>query len=78
MQKYFEDSHGTNLWKSVENHIEYVLTHPNGWERPQRKQIRRAATLASLVSSSLGGHDRVHLLTEGEAIPYRSISLFLI
>ena len=66
-QKYIEDSHGTNLWKSVESHIQYVLTHPNGWEGPQQKQIRRAATLAGLVSNSPESQDRVHLLTEGEA-----------
>lgn len=66
-QKYIEDSHGVNLWKSVENRIEYVLTHPNGWEGPQQKQIRRAATMAGLVPSSPETQDRVHLLTEGEA-----------
>ena len=66
-QKYIEDSHGIDLWKSVENHIQYVLTHPSGWEGPQQEQIRRAATLAGLVSSSPESQARVHLLTEGEA-----------
>lgn len=76
-QKYIEDSHGINLWKSVENHIEYVLTHPNGWEGPQQKQIRRAATLAGLVSGSPEGQDRVHLLTEGEASLHFCVSNIL-
>jgi hypothetical protein len=55
-----------NLWRSVENSIEFVLTHPNGWEGPQQQQIRRAVELAGLVSSQ-EGQSRVHLLTEGEA-----------
>lgn len=76
-QKYIEESHGVNLWKSVENHIQYVLTHPNGWEGPQQKQIRRAATLAGLVSGSPEGQDRVHLLTEGEASLHFCVSNIL-
>ncbi|KAF9231965.1 hypothetical protein BU15DRAFT_55561 [Melanogaster broomeanus] len=66
-RKYIEDSHGGAVWKSVENHVEFVLTHPNGWEGPQQKQIRRAASLAGLVPNSPEGQARVHLLTEGEA-----------
>ncbi|KAF8840354.1 hypothetical protein BDN67DRAFT_1011543 [Paxillus ammoniavirescens] len=66
-RKFIEDSHGSVLWKSVENHVEYVLTHPNGWEGPQQKQIRRAAAQAGLVPNSPEGQARVHLLTEGEA-----------
>lgn len=76
-QKYIQDSHGVNLWRSVENHIQYVLTHPNGWEGPQQKQIRRAATLAGLVSGSPEGQDRVHLLTEGEASLHFCVSNIL-
>ncbi|OAX34642.1 hypothetical protein K503DRAFT_859084 [Rhizopogon vinicolor AM-OR11-026] len=44
---YIEESH-LNLWRSVENSIEFVLTHPNGWEGPQQQQIRRAAELAAV------------------------------
>ena len=77
-QKYIEDSHGVNVWKSIENHIEFVLTHPNGWEGPQQKQIRRAATLAGLVSGSPEGQDRVHLLTEGEASLHFCVSSILV
>ncbi|KIJ66155.1 hypothetical protein HYDPIDRAFT_152023 [Hydnomerulius pinastri MD-312] len=73
-RKYIEDSHGTALWKSVENHVEFVLTHPNGWEGPQQKQIRRAATLAGLVSDSPEGQARLHLLTEGEASLHYCVS----
>ncbi|OJA08938.1 hypothetical protein AZE42_05317, partial [Rhizopogon vesiculosus] len=43
--KYIQESH-LNLWRSVENSIEFVFTHPNGWEGPQQQQIRQAAELA--------------------------------
>jgi len=62
---YIQESH-LNLWRSVENSIEFVLTHPNGWEGPQQQQIRRAVELAGLISSQ-EGQSHVHLLTEGEA-----------
>jgi hypothetical protein len=62
---YIQQSH-FEIWRSVENSIEFVLTHPNGWEGPQQQQIRRAAELAGLISSK-DGQSHVHLLTEGEA-----------
>jgi hypothetical protein len=64
-RKYIRESH-LNLWRSVENSIEFVLTHPNGWEGPQQQQIRRAVELAGLISSK-EEQSHVHLLTEGEA-----------
>ncbi|OAX34713.1 hypothetical protein K503DRAFT_774259 [Rhizopogon vinicolor AM-OR11-026] len=57
---------GLNLLRSVENSIEFVLTHPNGWEGPQQREIRHAAELAGLISSN-EEQSHVHLLTEGEA-----------
>ncbi|KIK93910.1 hypothetical protein PAXRUDRAFT_144008 [Paxillus rubicundulus Ve08.2h10] len=57
---------GANIWRSVEDGIEFILTHPNGWEGPQQQQIRRAAQLAGLVPND-EGQARIHLLTEGEA-----------
>ncbi|KAG0702791.1 hypothetical protein DFH29DRAFT_804384 [Suillus ampliporus] len=62
---YIQESH-LNLWRSVENSIEFVLTHPNGWEGPQQQQIRRAVELAGLIPSKQE-QSHVHLLTEGEA-----------
>ncbi|KAH7883407.1 hypothetical protein F5I97DRAFT_1981501 [Phlebopus sp. FC_14] len=73
-KKYIEDSHGVAHWKSVESNIEFVLTHPNGWEGPQQKQIRRAAALAGLIPDSPEGQARVHLLTEGEASLHYCVS----
>jgi hypothetical protein len=62
---YIQESH-LNFWGSVENSIEFVLTHPNGWEGQQQQQIRRAVELAGLISSK-EEQSHVHLLTEGEA-----------
>ncbi|KAI5982477.1 hypothetical protein EDD15DRAFT_2377772 [Pisolithus albus] len=68
-RSYIAESHasGSNMWTSLEDHIEYVLTHPNGWEGRQQQQIRQAAELAGLVPEGLDGQSRLHLLTEGEA-----------
>ncbi|OJA12689.1 hypothetical protein AZE42_10332 [Rhizopogon vesiculosus] len=64
-QTYIQESH-LNLWGSAKNSIEFVLTHPNGWEGPQQQQIRQAMRLADLIPFK-GGDFHVHLLTEGEA-----------
>ena len=68
-RNYIVEMHasGSSMWRSLENQIEFVLTHPNGWEGPQQQQIRRAALIAGLVSSDDDGQSRLHLLTEGEA-----------
>ncbi|KAG1734623.1 hypothetical protein EDB19DRAFT_1638867 [Suillus lakei] len=62
---YIQEAH-LNFWRSVENSIEFVLTHPNGWEGQQQQQIRRAVELAGLISTK-EEQSHVHLLTEGEA-----------
>lgn len=68
-RSYIVESHasGSDMWQSLEDHIEYVLTHPNGWEGRQQQQIRQAAELAGLVPEGPEGQSRLHLLTEGEA-----------
>ncbi|KIJ08849.1 hypothetical protein PAXINDRAFT_88277 [Paxillus involutus ATCC 200175] len=66
---YIVESHanGASMWRSVENSIEFVLTHPNGWEGLQQQQIRQAAELAGLIPRGDDHRSRIHLLTEGEA-----------
>ncbi|KAF8833157.1 hypothetical protein BDN67DRAFT_1017878 [Paxillus ammoniavirescens] len=66
---YIVESHvnGASLWRSIENRIEFVLTHPNGWEGLQQQQIRQAAELAGLIPSGGKHQARIHLLTEREA-----------
>jgi hypothetical protein len=64
---YIHDTYSPELWKSIENDIDFVLTHPNGWEGAQQSQIRSAAVLAGLIADTPDGHSRLQLLTEGEA-----------
>ena len=66
---YIQDTHasGKELWKSIQNDIDFVLTHPNGWEGAQQSQIRRAAVLAGLIPDNQRGQSRVQFVTEGEA-----------
>ncbi|KAG5651585.1 hypothetical protein H0H81_008139 [Sphagnurus paluster] len=66
---YIIESHGNGdqLWRSVESNIDYVLSHPNGWEGEQQQQMRRAAILAGLISDTTSGHGRIRFVTEGEA-----------
>lgn len=68
-RKYIQESHasGTNLWESVQSRIDFVLSHPNGWEGAQQSQMRIAAIRANLIPSSNAGSERIHFVTEGEA-----------
>ena len=66
---YIIDSHpnGDSLWRSVEDEIEVVLSHPNGWEGSQQGKMREAAVKAGIVPDNATGRGRVHFVTEGEA-----------
>ncbi len=66
---YIEESYpnGEALWTSVESGIQFILTHPNGWEGIQQSQMREAAIGAGLVPDTTAGHSRVSFVTEGEA-----------
>lgn len=64
---YIQDTHSPVLWKSIESDIDFVLTHPNGWEGVQQSQIRQAAILAGLIVDTPDGHAHLQLLAEGEA-----------
>jgi hypothetical protein len=58
---------GTALWIGVEDSMEFVLTHPNGWEGEQQAKMRTAAIVAGLIPNNRSGSERVHFVTEGEA-----------
>ncbi|KAJ6535550.1 hypothetical protein B0H19DRAFT_1271293 [Mycena capillaripes] len=58
---------GTVLWIGVQDSMEFVLTHPNGWEGEQQAKMRTAAIIAGLIPNSRSGSERVHFVTEGEA-----------
>ena len=72
---YIQDTHvnGPDLWNSVKSHIDYVLSHPNGWEGTQQSEMRRAAILAGLVPDNESGHSRLSFVTEGEASLHFSV-----
>ncbi|KAI0750409.1 hypothetical protein C8Q74DRAFT_1373996 [Fomes fomentarius] len=58
---------GGSRWDEVKDDIEFVLTHPNGWEGLQQSKMREAAVLAQLVPDTDPGRKRIHFVTEGEA-----------
>ena len=58
---------GQSLWDSMKDSIEFVLTHPNGWEGRQQSQMRQAAIIAGLVPDTPAGRERIHFVNEGEA-----------
>ncbi|KDR69814.1 hypothetical protein GALMADRAFT_255630 [Galerina marginata CBS 339.88] len=66
---YIQDTHanGPAMWKSVEDDIDFVLSHPNGWEGKEQSQMRRAAVISGLIPDTPAGHARVSFVTEGEA-----------
>jgi hypothetical protein len=72
---YIQDTHanGPDLWNSVKSHIDFVLSHPNGWEGTQQSEMRRAAVLAGLIPDNSSGHSRVSFVTEGEASLHFSV-----
>ncbi|KAF9647981.1 hypothetical protein BDM02DRAFT_3155934 [Thelephora ganbajun] len=68
-RSFIIDTHagGASVWKSVEGDIQFVLSHPNGWEGAQQSKMRRAAIYAGLVPNTDEGKARVRFVTEGEA-----------
>ena len=68
-KKFILETHpnGASLWASVDDRIDYILTHPNGWEGLQQGKMRAAAVYAHLIPDSPEGHTRIHFVTEGEA-----------
>lgn len=66
---YIAETHpnGESLWSSLEDRIEFVLSHPNGWEGLQQGKMRDAAIKAGLIPDTTAGHARIRFVTEGEA-----------
>ncbi|KAH6917102.1 hypothetical protein BKA70DRAFT_1367619 [Coprinopsis sp. MPI-PUGE-AT-0042] len=73
--KFIQDTHanGRDLWNSVQGEIDFVLSHPNGWEGFQQTQMREAIVKANLIPDTDAGHARVSFVTEGEASLHFSI-----
>ncbi|KAF8552720.1 hypothetical protein OG21DRAFT_1498210 [Imleria badia] len=66
-ETYIQESYPRYIWQSVKDDIQFIFTHPNGWEGAQQQQMRRAVELAGLVPCTPDGRARVRFLTEGEA-----------
>lgn len=68
-RNYIEETHanGPALWTSVEDDIQFILTHPNGWEGIQQTQMREAAVKAGVVPDTSAGRSRISFVSEGEA-----------
>ncbi|KAF8181796.1 hypothetical protein BJ912DRAFT_1145353 [Pholiota molesta] len=66
---YIQEAHanGVDLWASLKGQIDFVLSHPNGWEGAQQSEMRKAAVLAKLIPDTPAGHARLSFVTEGEA-----------
>lgn len=63
------DTHanGPGLWSAVEADMQFVLSHPNGWEGAQQSKMRRAAIYGGLIPNTDEGKARIRFVTEGEA-----------
>ncbi|KDR71278.1 hypothetical protein GALMADRAFT_143974 [Galerina marginata CBS 339.88] len=72
---YIQVAHanGENLWEDLAGDIDFVLSHPNGWEGSEQSQLRKAALLAGLIPDTTAGHSRLSFVTEGEASLHFSV-----
>ncbi|KAK0448949.1 uncharacterized protein EV420DRAFT_1566344, partial [Desarmillaria tabescens] len=68
-KSFIVETHQSALlfWNSVEDHVEFILSHPNGWQGAQQSQMRQAIVDAKLVPDNDEGYARVQFVTEGEA-----------
>lgn len=68
-RSFIHDTHagGPALWRAVEHDIQFVLSHPNGWEGAQQTKMRRSAVYGGLIPDTDEGKARIRFVTEGEA-----------
>jgi len=57
---------GKVLWESLEHNIDFILSHPNGWEGRQQEFLRKSVVQASVIPEE-EALSRVSFVTEGEA-----------
>ncbi|PBK65417.1 hypothetical protein ARMSODRAFT_1006573 [Armillaria solidipes] len=67
---HVQDSHpsGASFLSCVQDHIEYIISYPNGWDGIQEEKLRRAAVYAGLIYDNDKDHERIHFMAEVEAI----------
>jgi hypothetical protein len=68
-KEYIRQRSGDDILGSVGNNIEFILSHPNGWEGQQQSDMRRAAINADLVNTN-EALERICFIAEGEASLY--------
>lgn len=68
-KSFIIDTHagGSALWRAVEDDLQFVLSHPNGWEGAQQTKMRRAAVHGGLIPDTDAGKAQIRFVTEGEA-----------
>ena len=66
-KKYIQERQGDAIFNSVGANIDFVLSHPNGWEGKQQSEMRHAAITARLVNDMSDALSRISFITEGEA-----------
>ncbi|KAJ2932470.1 hypothetical protein H1R20_g4610, partial [Candolleomyces eurysporus] len=67
---FIKDTHANGsalLAHVIPHHVEFVLSHPNGWEGAQQAKMRRAAIYGRLIDDTPEGRARIRFVTEGEA-----------
>ncbi|KAF6750812.1 hypothetical protein DFP72DRAFT_909388 [Ephemerocybe angulata] len=66
---YIQETHsnGRDLWAQTQHEVEYVFSHPNGWEGFQRQQMRDASVAAGIVPDERAAEERIMFVSEGEA-----------
>ena len=57
---------GEELWENRKDHIDIVLSHPNGWEGREQEFLRKSVVQASVIPEG-EALSRVSFVTEGEA-----------
>lgn len=69
---------GTLVWESMQDDVEVVLSHPNGWGGSQRSTMRRAVAQAGIVPNTPEGRSRITFVSEGEASLHYCVSSGLV
>ncbi|KAI0079321.1 hypothetical protein K474DRAFT_1705798 [Panus rudis PR-1116 ss-1] len=67
-------SNAHELWDRLSTRMVVVLSHPSHWGHREQDALRRAVIAAGLVPDTAEGLQRIHLVTEEEAILYHFVS----
>ena len=68
-ESFIAESHpnGQSMWDSCRDTMDFVLSHPNGWDGLQQGRMREASTKAGIVGHTALDNKRIQFVTEGEA-----------